>query len=216
MSKRSDTHQGEVCTFTLDGDELAAVAAVAKVRRVPVETVIGDIVRDYASPTRVAVAMLTTLSPARRTAIADASAATVAKRLAIVQEWSRWRDRVGKSTKATGDFLSQVVTRHGVKLSRGTLYNWQKRHTGGGARALADRRQTPRPRPDRSAAVAPFVGEFQRVTLATRGPVNLSACYRAACVTARRKRWPIPSLKTVKRHVKRAMMEVPRGARTAP
>lgn len=125
-----------------------------------------------------------------------------AARLAILQRWWDMRRQFyleGKGAdEATQKFLSLLSLSDNKQLTRGTLYNWERRWRGGGLKALVDDRHDAQQRSPHTRKLQPFRAEMRRLMATLRRP-TLQACYDRAAATAEAEGWDVPSYRAVSR-----------------
>jgi hypothetical protein len=152
----------------------------------------------------------------------DLSAFTAAQRKKILYRkgiLTRWEEAVAAAftlgfnrDAATNRFLKQLSDGGEAKISRATLYNWDRDYRMGGLAGLADER-CGKSRGESKDDPDPFLGEVQRLYLSLRKP-KLTVCHEMACLKAAEQGWAIRTYKTCQRHVEKD----PRGggAEAAP
>lgn len=99
---------------------------------------------------------------------------------------------------ATDRFIARLRLRDGIKVSRGTLYNWHRKLKAGGPGALVDGRGVDyagRRNP------YPFLRMLRRLYALSPGQPDLRRCYEQACRLAERRGWPVKSLTTARRYL---------------
>lgn len=172
----------------LTAEEGLDFEAAARADRTSPPALAAELVRAYLGPRRVQVGR-------------DRHEA--ARRFAILRQW--WAARRGaavlgfRERQTTAQFLARLATRrNGVRLSKSTLYGWERRWRQGGVAALVDGRHeaTARERDDR------LIRELERLYRTGRRP-TLADCYRQAAATATRRGWRVVSYATATRHMER-------------
>ncbi|MGB7156673.1 MAG: Mu transposase C-terminal domain-containing protein, partial [Tepidisphaeraceae bacterium] len=101
--------------------------------------------------------------------------------------------------RATNHFCERQLIDNGVKVSRRTLYYWERQYDAGGLAGLVDGRGGNAA--ERSAA-DPFLAEVQRLYLSTRQP-KLTLCREMAAYTARERGWALRTYKACQRHIEK-------------
>ena len=103
---------------------------------------------------------------------------------------------VARKTEMPVDaFLYLVGEEMGVRIARGTLYNWKRRRDAGGDEALSDHRHGHAPL-DWSGD--PFMQEMARLRALPERP-SYAECHRRASATASAEGWTVHSAKSAER-----------------
>jgi putative transposase len=141
----------------------------------------------------------------------DLSAFTAPQRKKILYRkgiLTRWEEAVAAAftlgfnrDAATNRFLKQLSDGGEAKISRATLYNWDRDYRMGGLAGLADER-CGKSRGESKDDPDPFLGEVQRLYLSLRKP-KLTVCHEMACLKAAELGWAIRTYKTCQRHVEK-------------
>jgi putative transposase len=120
----------------------------------------------------------------------------------ILDQWHKARAaglQLGRFTEAqiTGHFLQRLEIDEGTKLSRGTLYNWERSWRRGGLSALVDGRGN---EPAGAPTDDPFLTRVKDLYLSPRKR-KLTVCHLLAAEAARDKGWEHRSYKACQRFI---------------
>lgn len=138
-----------------------------------------------------------------------------ARRLEVLRLWGEARKggfTLGfTEQQVTAQFCQRMELDRGIRVSRRTLYGWERLYRKGGLAALIDGRGG-KLGDDDPADADPFLDEVRRLYLSLRRP-SLALCHEVASLKAAEQGWTVRSYKAAQRHLEKVPPAVVRKLR---